>query len=139
MNDASPFLRSIRTPSGSSTGFSPQSLARLDMNRMRNYREMLDFYSGIHWQGTPRKRERRLTFNYAKVFVDKVTSYLMSSIDFAVDPVEDTPETMAKDQARERARRAEEAIYRVYDENNLEELDFETEIDLPSWEMPAIR
>jgi len=64
-----------------------------------------------------------MTFNYAKVFVDKVTSYLMSGINFAVDAVEDSSE------ARVRAQKAEAALYQVYENNNLEQLDLETEID----------
>jgi len=104
-------------------GFNPAELARRDMERLKGYRELLDFYHGIHWEGRERRGEKRLTFNYAKVFIDKVTSYLMSGITFAVDPVEDS------DEARARAREAEVALYRVYEDSNLEQLDFETEID----------
>jgi hypothetical protein len=99
----------------------PQQISRMDLERLKAYRENLDFYNGAQWPGYPRPRERRLTFNYAKVFVDKVTSYLMSGLDFAIDP--------ASPEDREKARRAEEAIYKVYETNNLEQLDFETEID----------
>jgi len=104
-------------------GFNPTVLARLDLDRIRGYRELLDFYHGQHWEGYARRGEKRLTFNYAKVVIDKVTSYLMSGITFAVEPVEDS------DEARARARRAEQALYQVYEDNNLEQLDFETEID----------
>lgn len=99
----------------------PQQISRMDLERLKAYRENLDFYNGAQWPGYPRPRERRLTFNYAKVFVDKVTSYLMSGLDFAIDP--------ASPEDRERARRAEEAIYKVYETNILEQLDFETETD----------
>ena len=99
----------------------PQQLARMDLDRLKSYRENLDFYNGLQWPGHPRYRERRLTFNYAKVFVDKVTSYLMSSQDFTVDPA--TPAD------REKSRRAEEALYKVYETNSLDQLDFDTEID----------
>ncbi|HEY83194.1 MAG TPA: phage portal protein [Dehalococcoidia bacterium] len=98
-------------------------LARMDLERIRGYKELLDFYHGRQWPGRERWGERRLTFNYAKVFIDKITSYLMSGLNFAVDAVEDSEE------ARERARRAEAALYRVYEDNNLEQLDLETEID----------
>jgi hypothetical protein len=64
-----------------------------------------------------------LTFNYTKVFVDKVTTYLMSGINFAVGAVEDS------DEARDRVRSAEAALRQVYEDNNLEQLDLETEID----------
>lgn len=99
----------------------PQQINRMDPERLRAYRENLEFYSGSQWLGRSRSRERRLTFNYAKVFVDKITSYLMSSLGFAVDP--------ASTEDKEKARRAEEAIYKVYESNNLEQLDFDTELD----------
>ena len=106
-----------------SEGFNPAELTRRDTDRLRGYKELLDFYHGVHWEGRERRGEKRLTFNYAKVFIDKVTSYLMSGINFAVDPVEDS------DEARARAQKAEAALYQVYEDNNLEQLDFETEID----------
>ncbi len=101
----------------------PQQIARMDLERLRAYRENLDFYNGLQWSGGYRRRERRITFNYAKVFIEKVTSYLMSGLSFTVDPIDNTPE------ARERAGRAEVALHEVYNANNLEQLDFDTEID----------
>ncbi|MBI4303305.1 MAG: phage portal protein [Chloroflexi bacterium] len=103
--------------------FSPAELNNRDSDRLRSYRELLDFYHGVHWEGRERRGEKRLTFNYAKVFIDKVTSYLMSGINFTVEPVADS------DEARSQARKAEVALTQVYQENNLEQLDFETEID----------
>ncbi len=101
----------------------PMQLVRRDLDRLRSYKEFLDFYNGQHWEGRAPRGEKRLTFNYAKVFIDKVTSYLMSGITFAVDPLEDTEE------AKQKARRAEQALYQVYEQNNLEQLDYDTEID----------
>jgi hypothetical protein len=98
-------------------------LNRLDIDRLRGYRELLDFYHGRQWESRERRGEKRLTFNYAKVFTDKVTSYLMSGINFAVDAIEDS------DEAKASAQRAEAALRQVYDDNNLEQLDLETEID----------
>ncbi|MFC2001793.1 phage portal protein [Chloroflexota bacterium] len=98
-------------------------LSRLDTDRMKGYKELLDFYHGRQWEGRERWGERRLAFNYAKVFIDKITSYLMSGINFAVDAVEDS------DEARAGAQRVEAALYRVYEDNKLEQLDLETEID----------
>jgi hypothetical protein len=98
-------------------------LNRIDIDRLRGYRELLDFYYGRQWQGRERWGEKRLTFNYTKVFIDKVTSYLMSGINFAVDAVEDS------DRGRDKARRAEAALRQVYEDNNLEQLDLDTEID----------
>ena len=90
---------------------------------MRGYKDLLDFYQGKQWEGRERRGERRLIFNYARVFIDKVTSYLMSGVSCAVDAIEDS------DEARARAQKAEKALYRVYEDNNLEQLDMETEID----------
>jgi hypothetical protein len=101
----------------------PQEITRMDGERLRRYRENLDFYHGKQWTGQPRRRERRLTFNYARAVTDKVTSYLMSGLDLAVDPPEPTPEGEAL------ARRTEAALRRVHEENNLDQLDFETELD----------
>jgi len=101
----------------------PVQLARMDLERMRRYKDYLDFYQGGQWDGRERRGERRLTFNYARVFVDKVTSYLMSGVTFAVEPVEDSEE------GRTWAQKAEQALHCVYEENNLEQLDLETELD----------
>ena len=101
----------------------PMQLVRLDMDRIKGYKELLDFYHGRQWEGRERHGERRLIFNYAKVFIDKITSYLMSGINFAVDAIEDL------DEARAGAQKAEAALYRVYEDNNLEQVDLETEID----------
>jgi len=106
-----------------SKGFTPTELARLDVDRLRGYKELLDFYDGRQWEGYVKRGEKRLTFNYAKVVIDKVTSYLMSGINLVVDAVEDS------DEARANARRAEAALHRVYEDNSLEQLDFETEVD----------
>ena len=64
----------------------PRLITRMDADRLRRYREYLDFYQGQQWDAPPRRRERRLTFNYARTLVEKVTSYLMTGMDFAVDP-----------------------------------------------------
>jgi len=103
--------------------FNPAELIRRDTERLKRYRELLDFYHGLHWEGRERRGEKHLTFNYAKVFIDKITSYLMSGVNFTVEPVE------GSDEARARAEKAEAALYHVYDDNNLEQLDFETETD----------
>ncbi|MBI4295091.1 MAG: phage portal protein [Chloroflexi bacterium] len=101
----------------------PQQLATRDLDRLRAYRDNLDFYNGFQWPGPRRSRERHLTFNYARTFVEKVTSYLMSGLGFAVEPLDSSP------QAAEQARRAEAALYEAYEANSLEALDFDTEID----------
>ncbi|MEE8471357.1 MAG: phage portal protein [Dehalococcoidia bacterium] len=99
----------------------PQQIAHMDLDRLKAYRENLEFYDGAQWPGHPRHRERRLTFNYARVFVDKVTSYLTSGLGFGIDPL--SPDD------GEKTRRAEEALREVYEANGLEQLDFDTELD----------
>ena len=116
-------MNSISATAAASTGLSlPQQIARMDLDRLKAYRQNLDFYNGIQWPGRARPRERRLTFNYARVFVDKVTSYLMSGLSFSIDP-------LGPEDDGEGARRAEDALYKVYETDNLEQLDFDTEVD----------
>jgi len=103
------------------TDFNPSQLARMDSTRLATYRTNLDFYQGSQWPTT--SRHRQLVFNYAKVSVDKVTSFLMRGLTFACYPGEGTDELKA------RARRAEQLLRQVYEENNLQQLDYETEID----------
>ena len=101
----------------------PQQVARMDLERLRTYRENLEFYRGSQWPGPRRRNERRLVFNYARVLLEKLTSYLVAEVSFSLLPPEPDPE------AEERAREAERAVRRVYEENHLEELDFDTELD----------
>jgi Phage portal protein, SPP1 Gp6-like len=100
-----------------------EQLSKLDGMRLRSYRENLAFYQGQQWPPSPRRRDRRLVFNYAKAVIDKVASYLMSGVSFVVD-AED-----ASEQAQERARRSEAALRDVFEANNLAQLDFDSEID----------
>ena len=101
----------------------PQAIARMDAKRLGRYREYLAFYQGKQWAGSPRARERRLTFNYAKTIVEKITSYLMQGAASVVDPVDGGAEAAAA------ASRAEAALRSVAEANALEQLDFDTEID----------
>ena len=100
----------------------PLQLRQLDHDRMARYRDCLAFYQGRHWTGRGRRGERRLTFNYARAIVDKVTGYLLAGA--AVQVVgDDSPAGI------ERARAAEQALRRVEAANGLSQLDFETELD----------
>ncbi len=99
----------------------PQNLAQQDNARMTKYKTNLDFYHGQQWQG--QSRERRLTFNYARTVIDKTTSYLMSSVTPTVTPLDDSPEEKA------RAQRCEFLIQQIYYDNDLDLLDFDSEID----------
>jgi hypothetical protein len=100
-----------------------EQLAKLDGGRLRSYRENLAFYQGQQWPASPRRRERRLVFNYAKAVIDKVASYLMSGVSVVVDAEN------ASEAAQERARRGEAALREVFEANNLAQLDFDGEID----------
>ncbi len=103
--------------------FTPSELHRLETTRINKYREMLDFYQGYQWNRRGNRNEKQLTFNYAKVIIDKVTAYMMAGAHCTVKAVEESEET------REKARKAEIALQRVYIGNNLEQLDFDTETD----------
>ncbi len=101
----------------------PQQLPRRDTDRLARYRQYLGFYRGAQWATTPRRRERRLTFNYAKTVVEKTTSYLMAEMSMSAEPLAGHPG------AETRARAAEVALDRVADDNDLAQLDFDTELD----------
>src|SRR3990172_12529045 len=129
--------------------FSPADLVRRDTERLKRYKDLLDFYHDSHWEGRERRNEKRLTFNYARAFIDKVTSYLMSGNSLVVEPQEDmglspSPIRLRSGQAlnlsrqgrvipnaeaRAAADKARAALYQVAEDNSLEQLDFETEID----------
>ncbi len=102
----------------------PLQLRALDQDRLRRYREQLAFYEGEQWQGRPRRGERRLVLNYAKAFVDKITSYLFEGRALQVRPRDPLDRA-----AGERARVAERAWRAVEEANGLARLDFETELD----------
>jgi len=101
--------------------FVPSQLNRMDTARLAAYKTNLDFYNGSQWQQT--SRNRQLVFNYAKVTIDKVTSFLTQGLGFACYPTQDTPELQA------RVRTAENLLRQTYDQNNIHQLDYETEID----------
>ena len=102
----------------------PQQLRTLDAERLRRYSEHLRFYGGDQWVGRARRGERRLTFNYARAFVEKVTGYLLDSASIQVEA--DDASTAA---GRDRARSAERALRAIESANGLAQLDFETEVD----------
>jgi hypothetical protein len=108
-------------------GFKPADLIRMDADRMRHYKELLSIFQGAQWPGRERPGEKRLTFNYARVIADKLTSYLMSGLKIVADPVGISEEQL--NQSQTIARRAEEALRKVFENNNIEELDYETEVD----------
>jgi hypothetical protein len=97
----------------------------MDSTRLATYRSNLDFYQGAHWP--TQSRHRQLVFNYAKVSIDKLTSFLMPGLGFACYPVADVASDSEAIKAR--VRRAEQLLRQVYEQNNLRQLDYETEID----------
>ena len=107
------------------TEFNPSQLARTDTQRLNTYRTNLDFYNGSQWQTA--SRNRQLVFNYAKVSIDKVTSYLMQGLNFACYPSPEPGE--GTEESKARVNRAEQILRQVYEQNNLQQLDWETEID----------
>jgi hypothetical protein len=98
----------------------------MDTARLAAYRTNLDFYNGSQWEQT--SRHRQLVFNYAKVSIDKLTSFLMQGLGFACYP-NSTNSTNTMNSLNARVTRAEQLIHQVNDQNNLEQLDYETEID----------
>jgi len=126
------------------TEFAPSQLNRLDTARLAAYRANLDFYQGNHWP--TQSRHRQLVFNYARVAIDKVTSFLMPGLGFACYPnsTEPSPRVIpakagisgnptnssnSTNSLDARVRRAEQLLHQVYEQNNLKQLDYETEID----------
>jgi hypothetical protein len=110
--------------------FNIQSLSQLDRSRFADYRANLDFYNGEQWleRSAPSRRSgRQLVFNYAKIAIDKVTSYLVEGLNFACEPIESQTSNIKNQKGI--ARQAEQVIYDVYQANNLQELDYETEVD----------
>ena len=129
--------------------FDIKTLDQMDRPRLSAYSANLDFYNGTQW--SERSRNRQLVFNYAKIAVDKVTSYLMNELNFACDAVaggktggpEGAPlqgalastrdaggfKNPPLQKAAEMAKMAEDLIYLVYDQNNCSELDYTTEVD----------
>jgi hypothetical protein len=96
-----------------------------DSLRIARYREYLDFYNGHQWEGLPAPNEKRLTFNYARVFVNKAASYLMGrGVSFAVDPPKGSGEV-----GERTARHAEGLLRACYERNSLALLDLDTAID----------
>ncbi len=106
----------------------PQNLSSKDQDRLRKYREYLEFYNGVQWTDRSTRKDKKLTFNYAKVFVDKLVSYLMSGITPAIDPADDDG-AGTRIPGRDKARQAEDSLREVYLRNDLDMLDFDTETD----------
>jgi hypothetical protein len=115
------------------TEFNIQSLSSLDKSRFSSYKSSLDFYDGTQWPS--KGKNRQLVFNYARIAIDKVTSYLMNGLNFACEPLLLPPNAGAASgnrntgNSKEISQKAESVIYQVYEDNNLNQLDYCTEVD----------
>ncbi|MCK9487550.1 MAG: phage portal protein [Dehalococcoidia bacterium] len=94
-------------------------LAQRDTDRLRRYREYLDYYEGRRGAPPRRGRERALVFNYARSIVEKGASYLVT---------DHRPEVTAADSDAVAAE-AERVLAETWDANDLARLDIETEVD----------
>ncbi len=101
----------------------PAQLKTRDTARRAAYAAHLKLYNGDQWNTTNPRKARRLTYNYIRAILTKATSYLMTGRSPTVEPDDDT------DQAVERASAIETAIFQVWNQNNIEQLDFDTELD----------
>ena len=95
-----------------------------DRERLRRYREYLEFYNGKQWQGSVRTGDRRITFNYARAFVHKCASYLFGTpYGLSVPPVDPSAGAV------ERAVEAERLLKLAYEQNGLWATDYDTAVD----------
>jgi hypothetical protein len=99
--------------------FKPTDLVNLDKDRLAAYKLNLDFYNGNQWLQSVLKR--KLVLNYAKITIDKITSFMMKELNYSLQPLPGINATIAK--------QAEDLIYTVLEQNNVHELDYTTELD----------
>ena len=99
----------------------PRILDHLDIDRLRRYREYLDYHEGRRGgTTTPRRgRERSLIFNYARSIVEKGAAYLVT---------DHRPLVVAAPSEAVRAD-AERLLRQAWEANDLARLDVETEVD----------
>jgi Phage portal protein, SPP1 Gp6-like len=99
-------------------------LMNMDRERMDRYRQYLGFYDGRQWPDLLRPGEKRITFNYARIFVRKTATYLLGQpAGIMALPADESAE------AATRAARMEKLLYHVHEQNGLESADFDTAID----------
>lgn len=106
----------------------PRLLDGMDRERLRRYREFLDYYEGRRGGPPVRGRDRALNFNYARAMVEKGAAYLVTEHRPTVlDP--DGPDGRNDAASRARAAAAGRALDEAWEANDLARLDLETEID----------
>ena len=101
----------------------PAQLRRQDGDRLRAYKDRLDFYLGTQWPRSRDRKARQLVFNYARAVIDKVTAYTLKGMTVGIGP-QRTGRPAESD-----ASAAELALADVSAANNLPRLDYDTEID----------
>lgn len=101
----------------------PEQLRQRDLKRLNAYKANLEFYQGQQWLEQHRRRQRRLTFNYARAAIDKVSALVSQGYVLDIIPHNDTKA------ARSAARAAQQAYQEIADANHLKRLDYDTEID----------
>lgn len=99
-------------------------MASDDRERLRRYKEYLDFYNGKQWSAPPKRSERRITVNYARAFIHKCTSYLFGApYGISVPPSDQSAEAV------QRAALAEAMLKQAYEDNGLWAADYDTAVD----------
>ena len=112
------------TSLGASTVGLPADLKKRDSKRLAKYKLYLAFYAGAQYTGIARGTKlRRLTVNYTRTFVRKISSYIMKGFAITVEPNGDSEEH------RRLAAAAEDAWYEIAQNNGLTRIDMATEID----------
>ena len=110
---------------GSRVLLSRRGISAVDSQRLAAYRAYLDFYNGGQWEGLPSPNEKRLTLNYARIFIHKSASYLMGKgVTFAVEPPDGSG-----DEGRALAQQAEGLLQASYERNSLALVDLDTAVD----------
>src|SRR3972149_4394765 len=97
-----------------------QALGRLDVERLRRYRENLAFFEGRQWAGQARRRERRLVFNYTRAVIEKAAAFTLRGVKSVIADADGAEEPPAL-----------RALRRVYEDNDVGGLDFDSGGDWP--------
>ena len=106
----------------------PQLLKTLDRDRLAAYDRNLRFYNGDQWPpARTATARRRLTLNYARAAIDKITSNLIADRRLQISPR--AAGGAPADAELAAARAAELALADLSDLNSLPRLDYETEVD----------
>ena len=100
-----------------------RQLDAMDRDRLRRYREYLEWYEGKRGAPPARGRDRVLNFNYARAVVEKGAAYLVTDHRPTVTATDGDADTRRRESAAQRA------LDEAWDANDLVRLDLETEVD----------